>query len=76
MPCRHVDAGGLDNGEFLDMNPNGRNPVLADGDVTGDIPVTTSLYRYFEMGIPTPEIPDVRRWYGVRTDQENLATLE
>lgn len=29
----------------------------------GDIAVATCLYRYFEMGIPTPEIPHVRRWY-------------
>jgi glutathione S-transferase len=29
----------------------------------GDIPVATALYRYFEMGFPIPEIPNVRRWY-------------
>lgn len=29
----------------------------------GDIAVATCLYRYFEMGIPTPAIPHVRRWY-------------
>nr|WP_321270215.1 glutathione S-transferase [uncultured Tolumonas sp.] len=29
----------------------------------GDIAVATGLYRYFEMGISTPAIPHVRRWY-------------
>lgn len=171
LPYRHIDAGGsaggLDQAEFLAMNPNGRIPVLADGDVTiwesnsivrylcakysqnrlwaetpakrslaerwmdwelatlqadfldlfwgfyrtpealrdhqkiqhaaarcrkhfalldahlaehtflagdeftmGDIPVATSLYRYFEMGIPTPEIPNVRRWYGALAERK------
>lgn len=171
LPYLHIDAGGsaggLDNAEFLVMSPNGRIPVLADGDVTiwesnsivrylcaqyshgrlwsetpakrslaerwmdwelatlqadflglfwgfyrtpealrdqqkiqhalarcekhfalldahlaeqaflageeftmGDIPVATSLYRYFEMGIPTPEIPNVRRWYGALSERK------
>jgi glutathione S-transferase len=29
----------------------------------GDIPLGTALYRYFEMGLPTPEVPHVRAWY-------------
>ncbi|MFZ2451531.1 MAG: glutathione binding-like protein [Methylovulum miyakonense] len=37
--------------------------LAGDEFTMGDIPVATSLYRYFEMGISTPEIPNVRRWY-------------
>ena len=29
----------------------------------GDIPAGTLLYRYFGMGLPTPPLPAVRRWY-------------
>ena len=29
----------------------------------GDIPVGTALYRYFEMGYPVPELPQVRAFY-------------
>ncbi|WP_020481665.1 glutathione S-transferase family protein [Methylomonas sp. MK1] len=36
----------------------------------GDIPVATSLYRYFEMGIPTPQIPNVRRWNGALAERK------
>ncbi len=29
----------------------------------GDVPVATSLFRYFEMGIDVPALPNVRAWY-------------
>jgi len=29
----------------------------------GDIPLGTALYRYFEMGLSTPELPHLRAWY-------------
>jgi glutathione S-transferase len=39
-------------------------PFLAGSAFTmGDIPAGTSLYRYFEMGVPVPELPNVRAWY-------------
>lgn len=37
--------------------------LAGDEFTMGDIPVATSLYRYFEMGVHTPEIPNVWRWY-------------
>jgi glutathione S-transferase len=43
--------------------------VAGDAFTMGDIAVATPLYRYFEMGIPMPEIPNVRRWYGVLTER-------
>jgi glutathione S-transferase len=39
-------------------------PFLAGDRLTiGDIPAATSLFRYFEMGVETPLLPNVRRWY-------------
>jgi glutathione S-transferase len=39
-------------------------PYLAGADFTlGDIAVGAALYRYFEMGYPTPPLPAVRAWY-------------
>jgi glutathione S-transferase len=29
----------------------------------GDIPIGTSLYRWFRMGLPVPELSHVRSWY-------------
>ena len=41
-----------------------RHSFLAGSRFTmGDIPAATTLYRYFEMGIPVPELPNVRAWY-------------
>lgn len=41
-----------------------RSPYLAGSGLTlGDIPAATALYRYFEMGIEVPELPNVRTWY-------------
>jgi glutathione S-transferase len=40
----------------------------------GDIPVATSLYRYFELDIERPELPHVTAWY--RRLQERPAYRE
>jgi glutathione S-transferase len=29
-----------------------------------DIPVGTTLYRYFELDIERPQVPNVEAWYG------------
>jgi glutathione S-transferase len=36
----------------------------------GDVPAGTTLYRYFEMGRPTPPLPNVRRWYAELAERE------
>jgi len=42
----------------------GRVPYLAGQAFSiGDIPAGALMYRYFEMGVPTPPLPAVRRWY-------------
>jgi glutathione S-transferase len=39
-------------------------PFLAGERLTvADVPVGVTLYRYFEMGFPVPEVPNVRAWY-------------
>ncbi len=41
-----------------------KRPYLAGQDLTlADIPAATALYRYFEMGVPVPELQNVRAWY-------------
>jgi glutathione S-transferase len=39
-------------------------PFLCGGDLTlADIPTGTSLYRYFELDIERPPVPNVEAWY-------------
>ena len=37
--------------------------LLGDDLSLADIPIGTSLYRYFELDIEHPDIPNVRAWY-------------
>lgn len=50
--------------ELLDRHLEEHAYLAGDQFTMGDIPAATSLYRYFEMGVPTPEVPNVHRWYG------------
>jgi len=38
--------------------------LLGDRLSLADIPIATSLYRYFELDIERPELPNVSAWYG------------
>ena len=50
-------------------------PFLCGDDLTlADIPAGTSLYRYFEIGIEHPAVPNVEAWY--RRLQERPAYRE
>lgn len=41
-----------------------QRPFLAADDLTlADIPAGTCMYRYFELDIDRPEIPNVRSWH-------------
>lgn len=60
--------------QFLDRHL-ADNPYLGGEAFTmGDIPAGTSLYRYFEMDIERPDIPNVRRWYDALRGREPFAT--
>lgn len=49
---------------LLDDQLASRTFLAGDGFTMGDIPAGTSLFRYFAMGVETPALPNVRRWYG------------
>ena len=44
---------------------------LGDALTLSDIAIATSLYRYFELEIERPPLPQVQRWY--RTLQQHRA---
>jgi len=41
-----------------------RQFLLGEDLSLADIPIGTTLYRYFNIDIPRPELPNVERWYG------------
>jgi glutathione S-transferase len=47
----------------LDEQLASRAFLAGDAFTMGDIPAGTSLFRWFEMGLETPELPNLRRWY-------------
>jgi glutathione S-transferase len=49
--------------EKLDRLLEGRAFLLGDALTLADIAAGTSLYRYFELQIERPALPQVERWY-------------
>jgi glutathione S-transferase len=47
----------------LDRLLEGRSFLLGDALTLADITAGTSLYRYFELEIERPALPQVKRWY-------------
>ncbi len=47
----------------LDRVLEGRPYLLGDALTLADIAIGTSLYRYFELEIERPPLPQVERWY-------------
>ena len=60
--------------QFLDRQLDGRKFLGGDTLSLADIPAATSLYRYFELAIARPSIPNVEAWY--RRLQERPAYRE
>jgi glutathione S-transferase len=52
-----------DHFRLLDSILTTRPFLLGDALSLADIPIATSLYRYFELDIERPAIPNVRAWY-------------
>lgn len=48
---------------LLDEVLAGRSYLLGDELSLADIPAGTNLYRYFNIDIDRPEVPNVERWY-------------
>ncbi len=47
----------------VDARLEGRRFIAGDRLTMGDIPLGMSLYRYFEMDIERPKLPNVEAWY-------------
>jgi glutathione S-transferase len=60
--------------EKLDRLLEGRPYLLGDALTLADFTTGTSLYRYFELEIERPPLPQVERWY--RTLQQRKAFCE
>ena len=48
---------------FLDKHLDGRAYIAGDKFTMGDIPCGAMLYRYFELDIERPHVPNVSSWY-------------
>lgn len=53
----------------LDAHLAARRWLGGDTFTMGDIPAGTSCYRYFEMAITRPSLPNLEAWYGRLTAQ-------
>jgi glutathione S-transferase len=49
---------------LLDRHLENRAFMLGDALTLADIPIATNLYRYFNLEIDRPSIPNVEAWYG------------
>ena len=49
--------------KHIDHQLNGRSFMLGDRLSLADIPIGTHLYRYFNLDLPRPNLPNVERWY-------------
>lgn len=63
--------------QHFDACLDGRNHIVGDSLTMGDIPVGATLYRYFEMEIDRPALPNVERMYAALLErpayQEHVA---
>ena len=47
----------------VDCQLEGNSFMLGDRLSLADIPIGTHLYRYFNLDLPRPSLPNVERWY-------------
>jgi glutathione S-transferase len=60
----------IDSYRLLDAQLS-RHAYVAGGDLTmADIPTGSTLYRYFNMPIERPELPNLERWYALLCERE------
>lgn len=55
--------------KILDQHLRDRKYLAGEHFSLADIPAATHLYRYFEMDIERPEIPNVEQWYARLKDR-------
>jgi glutathione S-transferase len=58
----------------LDRLLEGRTFLLGEALTLADITAGTSLYRYFELEIERPSLPQVERWYRTLREREPFRT--
>ncbi|MDA0978812.1 MAG: glutathione S-transferase [Proteobacteria bacterium] len=71
LPAGQQDQGAADRGirqtaallQRLELHLEGRDYLLGNNLTMGDIPLACHLYRWFEMDIPRPEMPNLQRYY-------------
>lgn len=56
---------------LLDRWLEGRRHMLGDDLSLADIAAGTTLYRYFNLDIPRPDIPNVQAWYGRLSERDS-----
>lgn len=49
---------------LLDRHLADRDYLAGDGFTMADVPAGTTLYRYFELQVERPSVPNVEAWYG------------
>jgi glutathione S-transferase len=49
--------------KLLDRHLENRAYMLGDALTLADIPIATNLYRYFNLAIERPSVPNVEAWY-------------
>ena len=55
--------------QVLDRQLANHDYVLGDRLTLADIPVGTMFYRYYDLDIPRPKLPNIERWYQTLTDR-------
>ena len=60
--------------KLLDRHLEGRAFVAGDAFTFGDIPAGAQLFRYFELEIDRPSLPNVEAWYARLRDREAYRT--
>lgn len=58
------------NFAMLDRRLEGRDYVLGDTFTMADIPVGATVFRWFELDIPRPDMPNLRAWYDRLAERE------
>jgi glutathione S-transferase len=59
---------------LLDSILAGRQFLLGQNLSLADIPIGTTLYRYFNIDIARPDLPNVERWYSALQDRPAYRT--
>jgi glutathione S-transferase len=60
--------------QLLDRNLNEHAFIAGDALTIGDIPAGAQLYRYFELEIDRPSLPNVEAWYARLQEREPYRT--